>query len=109
LELGILIGDQVRHLAALYPEGYALIKQTMATEMAEAMARKKSWQLSWRKDRLVATLFATSTFPAGLAKDLQASFKNSGPMPSGPPPARAKSTAAGMAQTGTQATAEGEV
>lgn len=109
LELGILIGDQVQHLAALYPEGYVIIKQTMATGIAEAMARKKSWSLPWRKDRLVQTLFQTSTFNDSLARDLQQSFKTAGPDPQGMPPAAGKSSAADQAQTKTQEVAEGAV
>lgn len=109
LELGILVSDQVGHLAVLYPDGYALIKERMATGMAEAMARKKSWTLSWRRDRLVQVLFGTTTFNPKLSSELQANFKDSAPKPEGPPPSRAKSEAASMAQTTTQVTAEGEV
>ena len=109
LELGILVSDQVKHLAVLYPDGYALIKERMASGMAEAMARKKSWSLPWRRDRLVQVLFQTTTLDPRLASDLQANIKVAVPKPDAPPPSRAKSTAASMAQTGTQVTSEGEV
>lgn len=109
LELGILVSDQVQHLSVLYPDGYALIKERMAIGMADAMARKKSWTLSWRRDRLVQVLFGTTTFSPALAKELQANAKDAGPPTQGPPPSRAKSSAASMAQTTTSEVAEGEV
>lgn len=102
-----LIADQIRHLGACYPELYKLIKSTMATGMADALARKKSWRLSYWRDRQVQVLYATTTWSAALAKDLQASFADTKQAPQGPAPAQGTSKAASTLQTSTQATVDG--
>lgn len=109
MEYGILVPDQVDHLEALYPEGYAGMKKAFANGMGEALSRKKSWKLSWRRDRMVQILFKTSIFSPQLAADLQKNFQTQ-PQPSktGAPGKVTNKTAAAV-QSKTQAVSEGAV
>jgi len=109
LELGTLVSDQITHLAALWPRIYTEIKGRMQLQMGAELARKKSWRLNYRKDRLVQVLFQATTWNAQLAQDLQASFANQPKPPQGPPPAKGGSKAATATQTQTAAVAEGKV
>jgi hypothetical protein len=102
-----LIADQIRHLGACYPTIYTLIKTTMATGMADALARKQSWRLSYWRDRQVQVLYATTTWNKQLATDLQKSFAGAAKTPQGPAPAQGTSKAASTLQTSTQATVDG--
>lgn len=108
MERGTLVSDQIRHLTACYPTIYAMMKVQMATGMADAMARKKSWRLSYRRDRLVQVLYGTTTWSPQLAKDLQASFADDAKkQQQGPAPAQGTSKTASSLQTPTQAIADG--
>jgi hypothetical protein len=107
MDRGILVSDQVKHLAAMYTQGLALMKSTMATEMGKALAAKKSWKIGWRKNRQVEVLYQTSTFSPGLASDLQNNFKDAGKPQSGPPPVSNPSKAAAKVQTSVGAIADG--
>lgn len=109
LELGTLVADQVNHLGALYPKIYTEIKGRMQRQMGAELAAKKSWRLSYRKDRLIQVLFNTTTWSAALAQDLQASFANAPKPQQGPPPSKGQSKAATATQTSTAAVAEGKV
>lgn len=107
MDRGTLVSDQIRHLTACYPTIYAIMKTQLATGMADAMARKKSWHLSYRRDRLVQVLYGTTTWSPQLAKDLQASFAADAKAQQGPAPAQGTSKAASSLQTSTQAIADG--
>lgn len=110
MDVGTLVADQIHHLDACYPEIYGLMKARTAMGMADAMARKKSWRLSYRRDRLVQVLFGTTTWSKDLASDLQANFKladKADQQQSGPAPAKSSSKAAANVQTKTQAVADG--
>lgn len=109
MDRGTLVSDQIRHLGACYPGLYATMKVQLATGMADAMARKKSWRLSYRRDRLVQVLYGTTTWSPALAKDLQASFAATAKaQQQGPAPAQGTSKAASTLQTATQAIADGK-
>lgn len=105
---GCLVADQIRHLQALYPTIYAQFKLQMATGMADALARKRSWRLSYARDRQVQVLYGTTTWNKALAADIQASFAADAKKPQqGPNPAQGTSKAASTLQTPTQAIADG--
>lgn len=100
MEHGILVPDQVTHVAAMFPNTYAAMKDTLATQMGAALARKKSWRLSWAKNRQVEVLYQTSVFSPGLAADLQSNFaKKPDAGQKGPPPVSNPSKAAAKVQT----------
>lgn len=106
---GSLVGDQVGHLEKIYPRFWASLKTQLGTAMADALTRKKSWKLPWRKERIVQTIYGTDIFSPELAKSLQASFIDTGKTNDGPPPAKSTSKIATMVQPQTQATAEGDL
>jgi hypothetical protein len=109
MERGILVPDQIKHLEACYPQTYALMKETMANEMASALARKKSWRLSYWRDRETQILFNAVTWNEQLASDCQSNFKLAANQPKQNPPsvATSSSKAASNLQTKTQQVADG--
>jgi hypothetical protein len=109
MELGILMADQMTHLEACCPRFTMFLKAQLGAAMADALARKKSWKLPWRKERVVQVVYGTDTFSPALAKDLQATFANAQQTSPGPPPSRAASKIATMVQPQTQATADGDL
>lgn len=109
MEAGSLVGDQVNHLQICYPKIYENLKAQLGLAMADAMARKKSWKLPWRKERIVQLIYGTDTFSPELAKDLQANLAKMDETKEGPPPAKSTSKIAAMVQPQTQATADGDL
>jgi hypothetical protein len=105
---GCLVADQIRHLQALYPTIYAAFKLQMATGMADALTRKRSWRLSYARDRQVQVLYGTTTWNKQLAADIQQNFAKETKAPQqGPNPAQGTSKAASTLQTPTQAITDG--
>lgn len=111
MEYGMLIPDQVTHLKAMYPQGHEAVKAAMEFGWGQAMARKKSWRLSYRRDRQVQILFETDTTPPGLASELQANYaaaqSQPGPGPKPSPPSKTDSKAADQMQTRVSEITEG--
>ena len=104
-----LVADQVVHLSVCCPDTYALVKAMMGAEMAAALGRKKSWKLSWQKDRQVQVLYQEDTFSSSLQQDLQASFAQQQSPKPGPPPAKSSGKTASMVQPKTSMVTDGDV
>lgn len=109
MEQGILVGDQVQHFEALYPDLFEGTKATLGLAMADALAKKKSWKLPYRKERIVQLIYGTDTMSAALQADLQASFAKQDQTKQGPAPAKSTGKTASMFQSQTQATADGDL
>jgi hypothetical protein len=107
MDRGILVSDQITHLEAMYGETLGSIRNTMKVELGNALARKKSLKIGWKKNQQVEVLYATSTFSPALAAALQNNFKDQGKPQSGPPPVSNPSKAAAKVQTSVGAIADG--
>lgn len=109
LENGTLVSDQIRHLGVLYPDMLALVKAQLGNAMAEALGRKKSWKLPWRKERLVQVVYGTDTMSRALQQELQSNFQKPDQQNPAPAPSKATGKTASMYQSQTQATADGDI
>jgi len=111
MELGILVADQLLHLQACYPHVYENLQRQLGAAEVDAIARKKSWKLPWRQERIVQMVLGTDTLSEALAVDLQRSFIAQDQAKPGPaqPSASGISKIATMVQPQTQAVADGDL